>query len=145
MTYHYFLRIIFASTSFARCRICVPKPNLCQTYSTILVLSLCNPLVINYVLTDAVSPQLPLSSLMQTLIYFLPLQIYLFLIFINLKIIQYVVIFGFFTQHNVFQFHPFCSMYQYFILFDCQITVIWIYHVLFIHSSFMGVCVIFTF
>ena len=46
---------------------------------------------------------------------------------------------AYFTQHNVFKVLPCCSMYQYFMPFYGRtIFHLWIYHILFIHSSANG-------
>lgn len=44
----------------------------------------------------------------------------------------------FFTQPNSLEIHPGCCMYQYFVLFYCYYSMVWMYHSLFSHSPTEG-------
>lgn len=104
------------------------------SYATVTVGHIYHPKKNLYTYQQSLPWSPPLAP-WEPLIYFLYLQNWLFWTFCIGGIIHYVFFVWLGCQHNVFEVHPCCSMYQDFISFDCQIIVHCIYRPHFIFSS----------
>lgn len=76
---------------------------------------------------------LSFPSLRQLLIYLWSLEIYLYIYY---KWNHTILVFcDWLLSLNGFNVHPCCSFYQKFVPFSTWLIIVWLYHILFIHSS----------